>query len=57
MRDPVVTIGFLFTLYYLDSLLFGGPPPSSHINHTQRLIISYKCPALAWLISSLLFLI
>ena len=36
----------LFTLYFWGSLL-----PSSQII-TQRLILSYECPDLAWLISS-----
>lgn len=39
-----------FTLYSLR-----GPLPSSQII-TQRLILSYECPALAWLVSSWLFL-
>lgn len=33
-----------------------GPPPSSQISHTQRLILSYKCLALAWIVSCQLFL-
>ena len=36
--------------------LLRGPPSSSQINHTQKLILSYECPALAWLVSWQLFL-
>ena len=42
------------TFYSFDFLK--DPPPSSQINHTQRLILSYKCPALAWLLSCQLVL-
>ena len=47
--------------YSFDTLVFfglflGGPPPSSQINNTQRLILSYECPTLAWLVSCQLFL-
>ena len=57
-------MGFSFTLaprWNAKMLLvvfysLGGPLPSYQINHTQRLIISYKSPALAWLVSSQLFL-
>lgn len=37
--------------------LLRGPPPSFQINHTWGLILSYECPALAWLVSCQLFLL
>lgn len=43
-----------FCFYYF-ALLGRGLPPSSQINHTERLFLIYKYPALAWLISYQLF--
>ena len=42
-------------MHFFLFLFFGGLPPSSQII-TWRLILSYECLALAWLISSQLFL-
>ena len=44
-----------YVLFYSFGFL-RGLPPSSQINHTQRLILSYECLALAWLVSCQLFL-
>lgn len=41
--------------FYYFVLLGRGLPASSQINHTERLFLIYKYPALAWLISYQLF--
>lgn len=49
------SVGCFYSLFFRLFALcsFGGPATQLPINHTWRLIVSYKCLALAWLVSFL----
>lgn len=52
------SVGYWVKCYLFFNLwvFLRGLLPSSHINHTRRLILTYECPTLAWLVSCLLLL-
>lgn len=56
-RCQNVVVGILLLLFFcFYSLLFGGSPPNTQINHSWMLILTYKCLVLSWIVSSQLFL-